>query len=222
MLFLKKLNIKQRTCPLCGAIKKNILFYKGKRRDYFQCLTCSLVFVDPDRFLSKKDEKTIYDLHQNSPDDKGYQKFLKRIIIPMQKGLARGSSGLDFGSGPGPVLAGMFKNAGFPMALYDRFYAPDLKVFEKPYDFITATEVVEHLHDPGKELDRLWTCLKPGGRMGIMTKLVIDKKAFASWHYKRDLTHVCFFSKTTFEWLAHRFRADLIFAEKDVVLFFKI
>ncbi len=215
------MNIKQKICPLCGAIKKIVLFYNGKRRKYFQCLTCSLVFVDPDQFLSKKDEKTRYDLHRNSLDDKGYQKFLKRIIIPMQKRLARGSSGLDFGSGPGPVLSEMFKKNGFPMAIYDRFYAPDLKVFEKQYDFITATEVAEHLHNPGKELDRLWACLNPGGRMGIMTKLIIDKKAFASWHYKRDLTHVCFFSKTTFEWLAQRFRADLFFAEKDVVLFFK-
>ena len=215
------MNIKQKICPLCGAIKKIVLFYNGKRRKYFQCLTCSLVFVDPDQFLSKKDEKTRYDLHRNSLDDKGYQKFLKRIIIPMQKRLARGSSGLDFGSGPGPVLSEIFKKDGFPMAIYDRFYAPDLKVFEKQYDFITATEVAEHLHNPGKELDRLWACLNPGGMMGIMTKLIIDKKAFASWHYKRDLTHVCFFSKTTFEWLAQRFRADLFFAEKDVVLFFK-
>ncbi len=214
--------LKQMTCPLCSTTGKTTLFYKGKRRDYFQCLTCSLVFVDPDHFLSKTEEKKIYDLHQNSPDDKGYQKFLNRIIIPVQKGMPRGSSGLDFGSGPGPVLSEMFENAGFTMAIYDKFYAPDKKVFEKQYDFITATEVVEHLHNPGKELDRLWACLKPGGRLGIMTKLVIDKEAFAAWHYKRDLTHVCFFSTTTFEWLAHRFRADLIFAEKDAILFIKI
>ena len=207
---------------MCMAAQNIILFYKGKRRAYFQCLTCSLVFVDPDQFLSKKDEKTIYDFHQNSMDDKGYKRFLSRMIVPMQEGLPRNGYGLDFGSGPGPVLSEMFKEAGFSMALYDRFYAPDLKVFKKQYDFITATEVVEHLHDPGKELKRLWACLKPGGRMGIMTKLVIDKKVFASWHYKRDLTHVCFFSKTTFKWLAYRLRADLVFAAKDVVLLFKI
>jgi hypothetical protein len=218
----EKMNIQQIKCPLCKAAKKTTLFHRGKRRNYFQCLRCSLVFVDPDQFLSKKDEKAEYDLHLNLPDDTGYQNFLKRIIVPMQKGLEKGSSGLDFGSGPGPVLSEIFKKAGFPMALYDRFYAPDLKVFEKQYDFITATEVVEHLHDPGKELDRLWTCLKPGGRLGIMTKLVMDKKAFASWHYKRDLTHVCFFSKTTFKWLAELFRAEITFAEKDVIIFYKI
>ena len=44
-----------------------------------------------------------------------------------------------------------------------------------------------------------------------MTKLVRNQEAFAKWHYKNDLTHVCFFSRATFEWLSDQWQADLEF-----------
>ena len=49
------------------------------------------------------------------------------------------------------------------MEIFDPFYAPDSKVLEQQYDFITTTEVLEHLHHPRSELDQLWSCLKPRG-----------------------------------------------------------
>ena len=104
------------------------------------------------------------------------------------------------------------------MAIYDIFYANNPAVFQQQYDFITATEVMEHLKKPMLELKKLWQCLKPGGLLGIMTKLVYDRQAFSTWHYKNDPTHVCFFSKATFFWLADTFKAKLEFAGKDVVL----
>jgi len=139
----------------------------------------------------------------------------------MQERLAPGSHGLDFGSGPGPTLSLMFEEIGHSMAIYDYFYAKDSSVLQKQYDFITATEVLEHLHDPGKELDRLWTLLKPGGNLGLMTRLVPDWETFARWYYKNDPTHVCFFSLSTFQWLAGRWRAEVAFVAKDVILFYK-
>lgn len=128
------------------------------------------MFVPPVQFLSEEDEKGRYDLHQNSPYDQGYRRFLHCIFIPMRNLLAPGSRGLDFGSGPWPTVSIMFEEIGHSMAIYDHFYARNPSALEKQYDFITATEVVEHLHNPQNELDRLWACLKPGGRLGIMTK----------------------------------------------------
>ncbi len=107
------------------------------------------------------------------------------------------------------------------MTLYDYFYAHDPAVFQQSYDFITATEVVEHLHAPSTILPQLWTLLKPGGYLGLMTKLVRDQKAFTTWHYKNDLTHVCFFSTFTFEWLADQWHAELEFFHNDVMVFRK-
>ena len=213
-------NIDNIPCPLCRTENAGA-FSQDKRRDYYQCRVCSLVFVPSQQFLSAEDEKKRYDLHRNSPEDLDYHRFLNRLLTPLQQRLSPGSTGLDFGSGPEPVLAGMFEDAGHSMTLYDHFYAPVPAALEKQYDFITATEVVEHLHDPKKELDRLWACLKPGGLLGIMTKCAVERGAFSQWHYKNDLTHVSFFSRATFTWLALQWNADLTFADSDVFLFQK-
>ena len=205
-------------CPLCHSAKIDKNYHHDKRRNYFSCQNCHLVFVPPEHFLSREDEKAAYDHHQNSPTDRAYRQFLSRLFVPMQSRLHSGSQGLDFGCGPGPTLSKMFEEAGHSVALYDVFYAPDRSVLHQSYDFITTSEVVEHLHDPYKQLDELWTLLKPGGLFGIMTKRVHNRDRFASWHYKNDLTHVCFFSELTFQWLAQKWKATMIIADKDVVL----
>lgn len=213
--------VKNSTCPLCKASHLDE-FYQDKYRDYFRCTECSLVFVPSEQFLSKIQEKSQYDSHQNSPDDPRYRQFLSRLFTPLEKCLTKGSRGLDFGSGPGPTLSVMFEEAGHSVSLYDTFYAPDTSVFEKKYDFVTTSEVVEHLNNPKDELNRLWGCLNPGGHLGIMTKLVIDQKAFVRWHYKNEPTHICFYSKETFRWLANSWKAQVIFADKDVMIFSKV
>ena len=206
-------------CPLCGESRGE--FFYADRRDFFRCANCEIVFVLPDQFLSSREEKAVYDQHENSPDDQRYRQFLNRLLEPMVARLAPESFGLDFGSGPGPTLSVMFEEAGHSMSIYDPFYAPDITPLSRQYDFITATEVVEHLHRPMEELNRLWNCLKPNGWLGIMTKRVATQADFATWHYKNDPTHVCFFSEETFQWLAAYWKADLVVAGKDVVLFRK-
>ena len=208
-----------RLCPLCRA-SDGRPFYRDSR-EYFRCPVCTLVFVLPCQFLSSKEEKSVYDLHYNSADDPGYRRFLARLFGPLSQRLAPNSCGLDFGSGPGPTLSVMFEEAGHSMEIYDPFFAPETIALQRKYDFIVASEVVEHLHDPRRELDRLWSCLKPNGLLGIMTKRVIDRDAFSRWHYKNDPTHVCFFSTATFQWLADHWRSILTFPGKDVVLFTK-
>lgn len=207
-------------CRLCNSSSIDI-FFEDKDREYFCCLDCKLVFVPPKYFLPPEEEKKRYDFHQNSPNDKNYREFLNRLFIPLNKLLKPNSCGLDFGSGPGPTLSIMFEEIRHTMRVYDYFYAKNLSVFDKKYDFITATEVFEHLHNPKEELNRLWNCLKPGGYLGIMTKLVPDYNQFANWHYKRDLTHVSFFSQETFIWLQSLWKAELIFTNKDVIILHK-
>ena len=209
-------------CPLCSGGRIDP-YYSGKARDYVHCRICDLVFVPPARHLSAVDEKAYYDLHDNQPGDPGYRRFLDRLFTPLNQRLAPNSMGLDFGCGPGPALAQMFEEAGHSVALYDPYFAPDESVLSARYDFITLSEVVEHLAEPGKELDCLWNGLGPGGWLGIMTKRIRDQEAFRTWHYITDPTHIGFFSEATFQWLTSRWSsmgipATLAITGNDVVL----
>lgn len=212
------------TCPLCQASQFS-LFYQDEQkpdsRQYFCCSVCALVFMHPRHYLSPQEEKAVYDQHENSPDDPRYRHFLNRLFIPMLERLTPHSYGLDFGSGPGATLSVMLEEEGHGMAIYDPFYAPDISHMKQQYDFITASEVVEHLHFPGIELDRLWSCLKANGLLGIMTKRVGEQEGFSRWHYKNDPTHVCFFALDTFRWLADHWHATLTVVGNDAVIFTK-
>jgi len=112
----------------------------------------------------------------------------------------------------------MLAEAGHPTVLFDPFYEPNEAVWRDGYDFVVTTEVVEHLHSPRIDLQRVWRVLKPGGWLGIMTKRVFDATAFEQWHYKNDPTHVCFFAEETFTWLATHWQAELEIIGPDVVL----
>ena len=208
-------------CPLCADSVGSSHFHSDHHRDYYRCPCCCLVHVPPSQLLSPAAERAEYDKHQNSPDDPGYRKFLGRLFNPLTIRLRPASHGLDFGSGPGPTLSLMFEETGHQMSLFDPFYAPEKYALTGQYDFITASEVVEHLHDPATELALLWSILKPGGWLGIMTKLALDRAAFSRWHYKSDPTHVCFFSIKTMDWLARQWQTKLLQIGKDVLLFQK-
>ena len=207
-------------CPLCQETAVCVVD-KDPRRDYLFCRNCKLIFVPSVYFLSPQAEKERYDLHVNGPEDIGYRRFLGRLFHPMEKILSPDSHGLDFGSGPGPTLSVMFEEAGHSVAVYDRFYAPDPQVFHRQYDFITATEVLEHLQNPRDELNRLWRCLKPGGWFGVMTQLALGPERFSRWHYKQDPTHLRFFSRATVRWMADLWDAALRFVAHDAFLFHK-
>ncbi len=204
-------------CPLCQSNHTHH-YFEDKRRQYLECANCALVFVNPDQRLDAKAEKAHYDLHENDPSDEGYRRFLSRMADPICQRVAPNSQGLDFGCGPGPTLSLMLQEQGHTMKLYDIYYHPNMEVLNQQYDFVTATEVIEHLYHPDEVWQQWLNLVKPGGWLGVMTKMVIDVEAFATWHYKNDLTHVIFFSRKTFEYLAEQDQLELEFVGKDVIL----
>lgn len=206
----------EQSCRLCGG--KLVEFHRGRRREYLRCRDCKLVNVAHANLPTIDQERAVYDLHENAPDDAGYRRFLGRLFDPLNLRLPPASHGLDFGAGPGPTLSVMFEEAGHRVAIYDPIYAPDRSSLQHTYDFVTATEVVEHLHYPRQTLDLMWSLLRPGGWLGIMTKRVDDSRSFANWHYISDPTHVGFYSLATFQWLARGWPAELHVLGADVVL----
>ncbi len=204
-------------CPLC-LNQRTVFFFADPRRQYLRCAECHLVFVPAEQHLSVTAEKAVYDLHENSPDEPGYRRFLSRLADPLSDRLALGAEGLDYGCGPGPALPSLLQERGFTMQLYDPLFLDRPEPLTRQYDFITCTEVIEHFRHPRQDFDRLFAMLKPKGFLGIMTKLVIDAEAFARWHYKNDPTHISFFSRLTFRWLAEKYRCTEEFLHKDVVI----
>ncbi|MCK8046929.1 class I SAM-dependent methyltransferase [Shewanella sp. 1CM18E] len=208
------------TCPLCQQPELQ-LFHQDKFRDYMRCQHCALVSVPNKFLLNAADEKAIYDQHQNDANDLGYRKFLSRALDPVLARVDKNASGLDFGCGPGPTISVMAAEQGFEISNYDLYYFNQPEKLAKQYDFITMTEVIEHVADAQALLTRLDSLLKPGSILLVMTKRVTDVTAFSKWHYKNDLTHINFYSTDTFEWIAQQYGWALEVLGNDVVLFTK-
>ncbi len=203
-------------CTLCQASAATFMQVDG--REYFRCPCCQLTFEHPQKLPTPDEEKGQYDLHENRPDDPGYRTFLSQLAAPLMARLAPGASGVDFGCGPGPALAAMLNENGFACDTYDPIYAPGLSRLAAQYDFVTCTEVIEHLHQPAREWTWFAEHVKPGGWLGIMTRWLTDDTAFASWHYRRDPTHVCFWQPATFEWLGRQQGWEVHLTGNPVVL----
>lgn len=197
-------------CPVCESLEGRAFQVVGERA-YGRCGRCEATFLFPEQRPSREAERAEYALHQNTGDNAGYRAFLSRLAAPLLQRLAPRCSGLDFGCGPGPVLADMLREAGHTVALYDPFFHPDTGALATTHDFITCTEVAEHFHDPAAEFRRLDALLRPGGWLALMTCFQTDDARFAQWHYRRDPTHVVFYRETTLRWLAgcHGWRCEV-------------
>lgn len=206
-------------CPLCGAVDSYALLVAGKH--YHRCRSCELVWLDGADHLGPSAEKAVYDGHDNQVDDPRYRHFLMRAFGEVLSRVPPPASGLDFGCGPGPALIAMGREAGYQMAGYDKFYADLPDLLTRQYDFITSTEVIEHIADPRAALDVLWGCLKPGGILVLQTQRVLNDDRFKTWRYRHDPTHIVFFAEASFRAVAIRWQADVLFPHGDVVVFTK-
>ncbi|HDZ8963677.1 TPA: class I SAM-dependent methyltransferase [Aeromonas dhakensis] len=207
------------SCPLCCATDAYELPVAGKL--YHRCRACELVWLDAAEHLDPAREKAVYDGHDNQVDDPRYRHFLQRAFGEVQRRLPPPASGLDFGCGPGPALIAMGREAGYQMAGYDKFYADEPELLAQQYDFITSTEVIEHIATPRAVLETLWGCLKPGGLLVLQTQRVLGDERFRQWRYRHDPTHIVFFAEASFRTLAARWQAQVEFPHADVAVITK-
>jgi len=180
--------------------------------DYHQCLSCEYIFMDESALISDDEAKEVYLLHENTPDNEGYVQMFKDFI---RESIALHSinikTALDFGCGPGPVLASLLREQGIQTETFDTFFADNPEALSKHYDLITATEVLEHLVRPMDELKKLSGMLNPDGILAVMTLFhPNDSKTFTDWWYRRDSTHVGFFTPKTLQKMATLLGFDLI------------
>lgn len=203
-------------CRLCDATARH--FGAAHGRKYYRCPQCDAVFADHASLLAPAQERERYLEHRNDPTPE-YEAFLARLAHPLSQKLRAGDEGLDFGCGPVPVMALVFKRMGFSQTSYDPFFFPDGEPLNRTYDFITCSETAEHFVQPSREFALLQSLLKPGGKLGVMTQWQPGWETFWQWHYPRDPTHVFFYNEKTFRFVARRFGWQAEFFPRGVVIF---
>lgn len=191
---------------------------------YHHCQNCEFIFLDEKFFVCSEEEKKQYDFHKNTLENEGYvnmfRDFLQKAGVSDNKNI---KTALDYGSGPGPVLAHVLENElNLEVDVYDPYFSPK-KVFEnKTYDLITSTEVFEHFQNPLHEIQKLKGLLKKGGTLAIMTMFHYnDQEHFLKWWYRRDTTHIGFYSPKTFEAIASQFNLELSFIDEKNICVLK-
>lgn len=205
-------------CPCCKS-PSPVFFTESEVRDYHLCLSvdCGAAFLGAFHHLSLETEKSRYDLHHNDITQQGYIDFLQPLLDCVRQ--TPTGHALDFGAGPTNTISRLTANPKLQWSVYDKFYSDTPEVFQKKYDVIAASEVFEHLRDPVFELQRLKNCLKPDGVIWIMTSMYDPERiSFGGWHYRRDPTHVVFYTRQSFRYLAkHCGLAEPVFVGERVV-----
>lgn len=205
-------------CPLCGAAVS--LYARDRLRAFVRCPVCGLISVPKAWHPAPEAEKRRYDLHRNDPSDAGYVRFLSQLADAIAPCLEPGSEGLDFGSGPSPVLSRLMERRGFRMRIFDPFYANDRAATARAYDFVVCSEVVEHFRTPALDWGLLASLVRPGGWLGVMTSPWEGlPEKFLRWRYANDETHLAFYSDNTMSWIARRFGLDRAGRTGPVTLF---
>lgn len=204
-------------CPVCSGTDTRS-FGLSDQKQYWRCQSCHATWLDPAHHLSAEDEYAHYLNHENEVYDPGYRTFLARLTDPLLQVLPAHSDGLDYGCGPGPALAAMLTEAGHHMATWDPFFADHRQVLDRQYDFVTCTEVLEHLRKPLETFQMFDKLLCPGGWLGLMTCFQNDDDAFAGWHYRKDPTHIVFYRAETIEQISKTLGWSCHIPRKDVAL----
>lgn len=204
------------TCPLCQHDAP--FFLQDKKRAYYACMHCGLVSADPKSHLLPNIEKQRYG--RTAKHSK--QRQLSQFILPLLDQISlhqQGSlCGLNFGRTLDKHCQQLIANSGHHVSLYDPFFASDQQVLQTQYDFVCSFKVFEHFRHPRKEWQLLCKLVKRGGWLAISTPLLNDLSYFNKWHYKTNPTHVSFYQKQTFEYLADHSDFTLLFASQALIL----
>ncbi|MGA1869595.1 MAG: class I SAM-dependent methyltransferase [bacterium] len=168
------------TCNVCESpghftessekehVRSNLTKFSNEKFEMWRCNSCGSLhsknFVDLDHYYKDYPFQT----SQKSVVTKLlYKKFAKQIE---SYGITKKHKILDYGCGSG-ALAKELKKLGYNVKAFDK-YTPrlnDQQLLEQKYDFIILQDVIEHVEEPKKLLDELYSFLNPGGKLFIGT-----------------------------------------------------
>ncbi|MEN0059177.1 MAG: class I SAM-dependent methyltransferase [Bdellovibrio sp.] len=214
-------------CLLCQSSQTHsFIVQKKPEKNYFICQNCDVIAMHPSQRLSAFEERQRYDLHREAAGE-GHRAFLSPLlqslneILQTTQSATKPLTALDYGCGPSAILSQLMQQEGLQTSHYDPFYFPDTSVLERTYHVVTATEVWEHFYNPAQSISVMIHLLRPRGLLGIMTSAHKGEAAFHDWHYRRDPTHVTFYSERTMKWLAETFQLRILKAQSPYWIFQK-
>lgn len=209
-------------CVICKS--DTLRLYDPQLKIYYQtCDTCQFIYKEAEYHVSNEAEHNEYKQHNNSFESTGYVKMFERFIDEFITPLNIQRRGLEYGSGPGPVLYELLRRKGIEMSHFDPFFHPDQTYKNNQYQLITSTEVVEHFTNPLPEFEHLVSLLEPNGYLVLMTNFnMFTEKQFLNWWYRRDKTHISFYHPKTFTYIESLFPIKIVtHNNKNVIVFQK-
>lgn len=142
---------------------------------FYKCITCDGIFRPKHTFLSADAEKEHYEKHNNDVLDERYQAFVSPIVEAVLHDFSPESSGLDFGSGTGPVIAKMLTDKGYQVQNYDLFFANDLALLKQKYDYVRVAKLWSIFSNRIKNLNCLKVCYFQKGNYIVKQRFSIGK-----------------------------------------------
>lgn len=172
--------------------------------------------MDPKHYLKPEDERRRYELHENTCENQGYVDMFERFWSVVLPHIQNVKTVLDYGCGTEPVFAKILRQKEYSVDTYDKYFAPQRVYQEKTYDLVTLTEVLEHIADPTKLFALLAKHVRPGGYIAFMTLFHPENdEAFLKWWYRRDPTHISFYSIKTIDYLCKSSNMALLFTDRE-------
>jgi len=179
---------------------------------YHACPNCKFIFTTFfDRFPPDWWRRFVYN-EQYVEIDPEYIDKRPRVNAIEIRNLLRGRRdvvGLEFGGGSG-LTAALLREKGFAFDSFDPYGVNDVDSSRRgQYNFCSAIEVFEHLHDPVRSLeDIVGMCSK--GPLTVLIKTsttdaTVSPRSRLSWWYAGPRNgHISLFSKAALQLLAER------------------